>query len=54
MLNGLRMSLECYRPNVLCFLLGVAFVNQCLNIFLDDLEVLANYSFGVNYGKLYF
>ena len=42
LLNGLRLSLECYKLNVLRLLLGINFVNQRLNIFLGDWEVLSN------------
>ena len=54
LLNGLKMTLGCCRPNILRLLLGVALTNQPLNIFLGDREVLANYNFGVNHGEPYF
>ena len=54
LLNGLRLSLEYYKPNVLRLLLGISFVNECLNIFLGNREVLANYSFAVSHGEPYF
>ena len=54
LLDGLRMTLECCRPNVLQLLLGVALANHRLNIFLGDRELLANYSFGMNNEELYF
>ena len=51
LLNGLKMTLECFRSNVFRLLLGVALVNQRLNIFLGDQKVFANYIFGVNHGE---
>ena len=54
LLNGLRLSLECCRPNVLGLLMGINFVNERLNILLGDREVLANYNFVVSPGEPYF
>ena len=54
LLNGLKMSLECCKSNVLQLLMGVAFANQKLNIYLGDREVLANYIFKVDRGEPYF
>ena len=54
LLNGLRLSLGCYRPNVLRLLMGVSFVNERLNVLLGDREVLANYHFAISNGEPYF
>ena len=54
LLNELRLWLECCKPNVLRLLLGISFVNERLNIFLGNREVLVNYSFTISHGEPYF
>ena len=49
MLSGLKLAMECCRPNVLGLLLGVAFVNKRLSIFHGDQDVLAYYSFSIDH-----